>query len=225
MRENVFLRDTALDNIDPNDGRRIEVVVSGLPIARGIPIAVDATLVSPLHADGTPHPHTVTRPGASSRRAEASKANTYPELVNSSLLQLLTVASETGGRLNRTGCKLLEDVAAVRARAEPAVLQSAAARAWRNRWTTLLSVCVQDALAATLVDDGSNWLETDGPAPLGVEVWLSARGEPATTSSTAASSHLDFATAAADFATAAASASAPAPRSCESPRPGLVVEA
>ena len=120
MRENVFLRDTALDNIDPNDGRRIEVVVSGMPIARGIPIAVDATLVSPLHADGTPHPHTVTRPGASFRRAEASKANTYPELVNSSLLQLLTVASETGGRLNRTGCKLLEDVAAVRARAAQA---------------------------------------------------------------------------------------------------------
>ena len=98
VRENVFLRDTALDNIDPNDGRRIEVVVSGLPIARGIPIAVDATLVSPLHADGTPHPHTVTRPGASFRRAEASKANTYPELVNSSLLQLLTVASKRDWR-------------------------------------------------------------------------------------------------------------------------------
>ena len=80
----------------------------------------------------------------------------------------------------------------------------------------MLSVCVQDALAATLVDDGANWLETDGPAPLGVEVWLSAGSEPATTSSSAASSHLDHATAA---------ASAPAPSSCESPRPGLVLEA
>ena len=122
MRENVFLRDTALANIAPSDGRRIEVVATGLPIARGIPVAVDATLISPLHADGTPFPGADTKPGISFRRAERSKATTYPELVNSSLLQLLTVASETGGRLNRDGCNLLDDLAAARAHAEPAGL-------------------------------------------------------------------------------------------------------
>ena len=43
----------------------------------------------------------------------------------------------------------------------PAVLQPTAARAWRNKWVTLLSPTVQKALAATLVDTG-------------VDVWLSS---------------------------------------------------
>ena len=97
MRENVWLRDAGLPSIDPNDGRRIEVVATGLPVARGIPVAVDATLVSPLHADGTPFPGADTKAGISFQRAERSKATAYPEVVNSSLLQLVTVASETGG--------------------------------------------------------------------------------------------------------------------------------
>ena len=180
VRENVFLRDTALPNIDPTDGRRIEIVATGLPLAHGIPIAVDATLISPLHADGTPFPHAAYRGGASFRRAENSKARTYPELVNSSLLKLVTVACEVGGRLNSTGSNLLAEAAAAKARAEPAALRSAAARAWRTRWTTMISVCVQDATAATLVDDGASWLEAaDGPVPLAVDVWLNARHEPA----------------------------------------------
>ena len=71
VREHVFLRDTALDNIDPSDGRRIEVVASGLPIARGIPIAIDATLVSPLRADGRPQPR--TQPLAQAPRSAAQR--------------------------------------------------------------------------------------------------------------------------------------------------------
>ena len=47
------LRDTAVANIDPSDGRHIEVVAIGLPLAHGIPLAVDCTVISPLHADGT----------------------------------------------------------------------------------------------------------------------------------------------------------------------------
>ena len=68
VREKVFLRDTSVPNIDPSDGRHIEVVATGLPIARGIPIAVDATIISPLHADGTIWPRTADHPGASFAR-------------------------------------------------------------------------------------------------------------------------------------------------------------
>ena len=56
MREKVFLADAGLGGIDPSDGRHIEIVVAGLELARGVPLAVDVTLVSPLHADGTPWP-------------------------------------------------------------------------------------------------------------------------------------------------------------------------
>ena len=181
MRENVFLRDTGVPSIDPSDGRRIEVVATGLPVARGIPVAVDATLVSPLHADGTPFPGADTKAGISFKRAERSKATTYPELVSNSLLQLLTVATERGGRLNRDGCSLLADAAVARARTEPAVLRKAAARGWRTRWTTMVSVSVQSALAATLVDDGTCLLDAaDGPAPLAVDVWLNCRASTGT---------------------------------------------
>jgi hypothetical protein len=181
VRENLWLRDAGLPGIDPGDGRRIEVVATGLPVARGIPVAVDATLVSPLHADGTPFPGADSRAGVSFKRAERSKATTYPELVNSSVLQLVTVASETGGRLNRAGCSLLADAAVARARTEPAVLRKLAARGWRTRWTTLVSVSVQSALAATLVNDGTCLLDAaDGPAPLAVDVWLNARATTGT---------------------------------------------
>ena len=65
VRGNVLLRDCGEPGIDPADGRNIEVVVTGLPIGHGIPIAVDASIVSPLHANGTPHLHADETPGFS----------------------------------------------------------------------------------------------------------------------------------------------------------------
>ena len=40
---NVFLRDKALDTVQA-DGRRLEVVVDGLPLIRGAQLAIDTTL-------------------------------------------------------------------------------------------------------------------------------------------------------------------------------------
>ena len=92
VRENVLLRDSGIPNIDPADGRKIEIVVTRLPIAHGIPVAVDATIVSPLHANGIPHPIAHSMPGSSLVRAERLNAVTYLELVDSSVLRLETVA-------------------------------------------------------------------------------------------------------------------------------------
>ena len=48
-----------LDVAVPNalDGRRLEVVADGLPLFGGAQLAVDTTLVSLLHAKGSPHRH------------------------------------------------------------------------------------------------------------------------------------------------------------------------
>ena len=173
VRERVLLRDAALPGIDPIDGRHIEVVVTGLPAARGIPLAVDATMISPLHADGTAWGNAADQPGASFARALRSKQQTYPELVGSSVLQLWVVATEIGGRLNKTALELLRAAAAGRAQHEPAPLRRQAARAWEARWTTLLAVAAQNALCATLVQEGSKILDAPCSAePLGVDVWL-----------------------------------------------------
>ena len=50
VRTNMFVRDMDLD-VPVNDGRRLEVVVDGLPLHGGAQLAVDTTLVCALHAD------------------------------------------------------------------------------------------------------------------------------------------------------------------------------
>ena len=43
-----------LDVAEPKiDGRRLEIVVDGLPLFSGAHLAVDTTMVSPVHHDGT----------------------------------------------------------------------------------------------------------------------------------------------------------------------------
>ena len=147
--------------------------MQGLPVAHGIPIAVDATIVSPLHADGSAWAGAANTPGQSFGRAQRSKYQTYPELVDNPVVKLMVVAAEVGGRLNRESRDLLKTLANFRAQSEPRVLQNQAARIWEQRWLILLGVAIQDALAATLVDEGSRFL--NGVAsiePLSVDVWL-----------------------------------------------------
>ena len=106
-------------------------------------------------------------------REEASKMSTYPELVDCAQLRLLTAGIEVGGRLSRAAHKLLLDLAKARAESEPRVLRSSVARAFRARWVVLISVAAQDALAATLVNDGVSFLDAPvAGAPRSVDLWL-----------------------------------------------------
>ena len=104
--------------------RNVEVVATGLPIEQGIPLAIDATMVSPLRADGTPHPHADTRIGVSLGRARHDKETTYPELLGSSRLRLLVAGVEVGGRISRESSKLLSDLSIFRATSEPHALRA-----------------------------------------------------------------------------------------------------
>ena len=112
----MFLRDTTLHQIQPTDGRRLEIVATGLPLHRGAPLGCDATMVSPLHADGTPWRRADTEAGVAIQHGEACKARTYPELVESSQLRLLTLAVETGGRWSTTCATTVRQLAAAKAR-------------------------------------------------------------------------------------------------------------
>ena len=110
-------------------------------------------------------------PGVAIRRAERDKDVTYPELVNSGQLRLLTLACEIGGRWSDTCRDTVRQLATVKAREAPRQLRSAAVRAWEQRWWALLSVAAQSALASTLVDDAPDLLGGwDGPEPEVVEM-------------------------------------------------------
>ena len=166
MRENVLLRDCGISSIDPHDGRNIEVVVTGLPLGHGIPIAIDASIVSPLHADGTPHPHAADQPGSSLRRAEKSKNVTYPELVESSQFRLETVACEIGGRISGRANHLLDVFSVAKVRSEPNYKQKFMMRWRRHRCFSMFSISIQSCVASTLVDDGCILIDgVDGPSP------------------------------------------------------------
>ena len=149
------------------------MVASGLPLHSGVPLAVDATLVSPLQANGVPHPGAAARAGVALSRAVKKKRTDYPELINSPMLRLVVAAQETGGRLSSEARELVRDAAAARAREEPAPLRRAVFRALRARWFTMLSVAAQDVVAASITNEGVTLLEAaDGPEPLAVDLWL-----------------------------------------------------
>ena len=90
------MANTAIQKIGPSDGRKIELVATGLPYLRGVPLAIDVRMVSPLHAHGTPFQRASTEPGTAIRRAIRDKHRTYPELVDCPTLKLIVVAMETG---------------------------------------------------------------------------------------------------------------------------------
>ena len=64
-----------------NDGRHLEVVVDGFPLFGGAQLAVDTTLVSMLHCDGSPHKGAADVDGVVLVAARRRKERTYPELV------------------------------------------------------------------------------------------------------------------------------------------------
>ena len=171
----VLLRDMGVPGVDTDDPRQIEVFVTGLPLERGLPLAVDATCVSVLHSNGEPWTRADVVRGVCLDAAESRKEDTYPELIDSSLVRLKTVACEVGGRWSTECCKLVPALAAAKARAEPAHLQLAARMAYEARWWALLSCTQQDAVAACLIEDGVALLDGhDADAPLCTEVLVDA---------------------------------------------------
>ena len=70
MTTNVLLRDLdlVLPQVAAGDGRRLEVVVDGLPLFGGAQLAVDTTLVCALRTDGQP----TTRAAVESQKTQGS---------------------------------------------------------------------------------------------------------------------------------------------------------
>ena len=92
----VLLRDANLP-VASGDSRQLDFVAWGRMFSR--PICGDATIVAPLHRDGTPYALTLDIDGASFLRALADKEATYPELARQNQYgELMVLACETGGR-------------------------------------------------------------------------------------------------------------------------------
>ena len=72
-----LLRDTSVAGIAPSDRRQLDLVVYGLT-RDGTALCCDATVVSPLRRDGSPHPGAAATNGVAMRHAERRKTARYP---------------------------------------------------------------------------------------------------------------------------------------------------
>ena len=91
-----LLRDMDISLHSAEDGRRIDVVAYNLAVYGGVPLCGDATMVSPLHADGTPWRGAAGSNGMRLRAARRRIETVYPELVHSDRARLVLLLRGRG---------------------------------------------------------------------------------------------------------------------------------
>ena len=148
-----MVRDMDLAVPIPGDSRRIEVLADGLALFGGVQLAIDTTLVSPLHADGTARPGAARNDGVALRVARRRKERRYPELSgHNNRCRLVVLAGEVGGRWSDETRTFIRSLARFKERSEPPLLRKRVEQAWRLRWWSLLSCATARAFACSLVD-------------------------------------------------------------------------
>ena len=101
---------------------------SRLPLFGSAQLAIDTTLISTLHCDGSARLWTADTDGAASVAASRRKERTYPELVGPrGRARLVVLAGEVGGRWCPETRAFLSQFARAKARHEPRILRQGAA--------------------------------------------------------------------------------------------------
>ena len=140
-------------HVPVHDARRIEVVCNGLPFWHGAQVAVDATIVSPIARGRTPQPRADVVLGTVLRNAaKRERRQTYPVLGRSRSCRLVVFGVEVGGRWAPEAAAFLCMLARARAANAPPAVRPAAQDAWVQRWSGIISVAVQHALASSLLE-------------------------------------------------------------------------
>ena len=138
--------------------------------------AVD--LVSPLGRDGQPRGSSARKTWAVLEQAARRKRETtYPELLTARRCRPVVFGIEVGGRWNGEARDLLRAPARAKARERPQWLRASALQAFHQRWSGVVAVAAQRALAATLAGLPSAGQDAfdDGAAPPLPEVLAAAR--------------------------------------------------
>ncbi len=153
VRRDVFVRDLNLSHVVPTDGRRIEVIVDGLPLFHGAQLAVDTTLVAALKRNGQPRPRAADVDGAACQAARRRKTRTYPELSGENdRARLVVIALEVGGRWSSEAWAFVRCLARARAREEPDLLRRKAQASWHRRFVGIMAVAAQRAFGQSLLE-------------------------------------------------------------------------
>jgi hypothetical protein len=128
----------------------MDLVVTGLSIARGVPIFGDVTCVSPISGQGLARAGATTIDGAIVRNARQENQSTYPEVDETGLGRLYCLGVEVFGRWGEDSLRLVGDLARERCRALPPAIALASRTALLRRWWGLLSITVQRAVSQSI---------------------------------------------------------------------------
>ena len=135
------------------DARKLEVLADNLPLWNGAQLAVDATLVSPVRANGQAYPQAAVKNGVRLEAARRRKEAKYPELVGSRRCRLVVTAMEIGGRWSDEAWTFLSLLAKAKADTAPAALRRSTEYCFLRRWSTMVAVAAQTGYAASLLGE------------------------------------------------------------------------
>ena len=139
-------------------------MVADLPLHGGAQLAIDTTIVSALHCDGTRHIGAANVDGLRLAAARRRKERTYPEFVAPrSRCRLVVLATEVGGRWSTEALVFLRLLARAKARSEPHLMRVRAQQAWKLRWLSILGASARAVAASLLGLRGHGG--ADGAAP------------------------------------------------------------
>ena len=162
-----MLRNTHIP-VPPEDSRRMDLVVPGLNVARGLPLFCDATILSPVSGNGLPRASTSNADGRLLEQAQRDNDHIYQEVLSTGLGVLLCLGCEVYGRWGDQCVKLVPELARERTRGLNPRVRRGTALALQHRWWAILGMAVQKSVAEMVAnaDAGadlvSGWLE---PSP------------------------------------------------------------
>ena len=143
--------------VPEGDQRRLDLIVPGLNVAQGLPLFCDVTVVSPVSRNGQPRGGTSNAGGQLLRRAEDSNNETYRPVLSSGLGALFCLGFEVFGRWGPQCITLLPLLARERSRGVHPRLRRGVALALQMRWSGLIAVALQKAVAAAVLrSDGAD---------------------------------------------------------------------
>ena len=133
--------------VDPDDLRRLDLIVPGLNVFHGLPLFCDATVISPLTATGAARGGTSNRGGTLLEQAETDNNATYADVPESGLGTLLCLGCEVFGRWSRQSVHLVPRLAHARASGMHPRIRRGAAFSFQHRWWGLLCIALQKAVS------------------------------------------------------------------------------
>ena len=137
--------------VPAGDMRRLDLVVPGLNVDRGLPLFCDVTVISPVSRNGRPRAGTSNRGGRLLEVANEDNTATYRPVVQSGLGALYCLGCEVYGRWGEPCIRLMHALVRERARMLHPRVRRGTALCLQHRWWGILSVTLQKAVARAIL--------------------------------------------------------------------------